>query len=404
MILSSPANTASRPPFRKKVTCGYFSVSAMRSWVRPALATTSPRVSARSCGGKIVVMRAASALEYSTIPAAIASAGTRGRAKPSKSGSSRAARISRARSAPEVRHHDAVAVADRRAVADHRRAQELVGLAAGVGGLDRRHGIVGAVPGLGEGHRPPGRLNPLPAVVAVHCEEPAGDGGDPGGAVEVLNERRQLASGALRRAVAAVGEGVHDHRHAARRDGSGERGDVALVAVHSAGRHQPHQVAGAAAGRQRRGDAVDRRPALELALGDRLVDARQVLEHHAAGTEVHVADFGVAHLALRQADMLFGGVHQPARPTRAQAVEHRCVGERDRVVLGGVALAPAVHDAEQRPGGVSVGSRSSWSGLYRRAAGASSPCTVPARTVTGCGRAAGRRPARPPRRARTPPG
>ena len=33
---SSPGNGASRPPPKKKVTCAYFSVSAMRNWVSPA--------------------------------------------------------------------------------------------------------------------------------------------------------------------------------------------------------------------------------------------------------------------------------------------------------------------------------------------------------------------------------
>ena len=41
---SSPSNTSSRPPLKKKVTCAYFSVSAMRSCFSPALATLAQRV------------------------------------------------------------------------------------------------------------------------------------------------------------------------------------------------------------------------------------------------------------------------------------------------------------------------------------------------------------------------
>ena len=71
----------------------------MRSWVLPALATTSPRGSVSSSGGKIATIFGASAEEYSTIPAAMASFGTVDRSKPSKSSSRKVARISRARSA-----------------------------------------------------------------------------------------------------------------------------------------------------------------------------------------------------------------------------------------------------------------------------------------------------------------
>ena len=34
---SSPGNTSSRPPLKKKVTWAYFSVSARRNWLRPCL-------------------------------------------------------------------------------------------------------------------------------------------------------------------------------------------------------------------------------------------------------------------------------------------------------------------------------------------------------------------------------
>jgi hypothetical protein len=41
----------------------------------------------------------------------------------------------------------------------------------------------------------------------------------------------------------------------------------------------------------------------ELAIADRFGDAGEVLIHHSSGAQVHVADFGVAHLAVRQADV-----------------------------------------------------------------------------------------------------
>ena len=41
----------------------------------------------------------------------------------------------------------------------------------------------------------------------------------------------------------------------------------------------------------------------EAAVGDRVVDPRQVLLDDRAGAEVEVADLGVAHLPVRQADV-----------------------------------------------------------------------------------------------------
>ena len=43
-ILSSPGNGSSKPPLKKKVTCAYFSVSAVRSCVLPSFERYSPKV------------------------------------------------------------------------------------------------------------------------------------------------------------------------------------------------------------------------------------------------------------------------------------------------------------------------------------------------------------------------
>ena len=56
-----------------------------------------------------------------------------------------------------------------------------------------------------------------------------------------------------------------------------------------------------------------RRLARERTIGDGLVDARQVLHHHAAGAQIGVADFRVSHLSGRQADMEFRGLQQRGR-------------------------------------------------------------------------------------------
>ena len=60
---SSPSNTRSSPPLKKKVTCAYFSVSAMRSCFRPAFDTVSPRPILMTAGGNSVLRNGLSAAE-----------------------------------------------------------------------------------------------------------------------------------------------------------------------------------------------------------------------------------------------------------------------------------------------------------------------------------------------------
>jgi hypothetical protein len=99
---SSPGNRRSSPPLKKKVTCAYFSVSAMRSCFKPALDAISPSVSVSSDGGNSAGMNVASALEYSTMPSTAANVTMCLRLKPSKEGSSKVVRICRARSARKL--------------------------------------------------------------------------------------------------------------------------------------------------------------------------------------------------------------------------------------------------------------------------------------------------------------
>ena len=136
----------------------------------------------------------------------------------------------------------------------------------------------------------------------------------------------------------------------------GQRDGVILVRMHAAGRQQAHQMAGAA-GLPQPGDQVAHRgSAFDLAAGERLADARQILQHHAAGADVEVPDFGIAHLPGRQADIGSRRAQQAHAGSRPQAVEHRRVREADGVVGGFVAPAKTVqHD--QHHGAVLLHSR-----------------------------------------------
>src|SRR5690606_35451274 len=85
------------------------------------------------------------------------------------------------------------------------------------------------------------------------------------------------------RRVAPVEKAVHRDLHPGRRDDAGEGGDVVLVGMHAARRHEPHEVAGAAAALQPGDERLEPAISGDLAGSYRRVDARQVLHHHPPG-------------------------------------------------------------------------------------------------------------------------
>ncbi len=161
-------------------------------------------------------------------------------------------------------------------------------------------------------------------------------------------DRLQAFQRTARRHVPAVEEGVDPHRHARARDVVGEEDEMVLVRMHAARRGEAQQVAGAAAllqGRDQLGQ--DRMPG-ERAVLDGIVDARQLGHGDAAGAEVHVADLGIAHLALGQADEGLGRVDQSLRAGRDHAIVVRRPRIEDGVVGRVRTMAPAVENAEKR--------------------------------------------------------
>ena len=76
-----------------------------------------------------------------------------------------------------------------------------------------------------------------------------------------------------------------------------------LMAVNAAIRQQAHDVYSLARCDSFIDCRANGRVFEKLAITDRLSDASEILIHHAACAEVHVAHFGVAHLAIRQADI-----------------------------------------------------------------------------------------------------
>jgi hypothetical protein len=167
-------------------------------------------------------------------------------------------------------------------------------------------------------------LRAVPARVAVHREVAADDRADAADAVQPLLEASERLRSRLGQRVAPVGERVHDEVLDPGLPGDlHERLQVPVRRVHAAGRDEPDQVHARRILQRRLQHLV----AGQRPVRDGLVDPREVLRHDRAGAEVEVADLGVAHLPLRQADGLALGGQRGVSVPGPQLVEHRRVGE-----------------------------------------------------------------------------
>ena len=101
--------------------------------------------------------------------------------------------------------------------------------------------------------------------------------------------------------------------------------------MHAAGRDQPDQVAGAAGAASAPRRVSTKAGSLAIAaVRDRVADPHQFLLDDAAGADVQMADLGVAHLPVRQADIAAGGVQERVRASLPQRREVRRRGRGGR--------------------------------------------------------------------------
>ena len=84
----------------------------------------------------------------------------------------------------------------------------------------------------------------------------------------------------------------------------------------------------------------------KASVGNRAVDAEQVLVDHATCADVHVTHFAVAHLAFREAHMLSIGPEGGMRRMRIELIHIWRLGHGNGVVAVGIAEAPAVQNDE----------------------------------------------------------
>ena len=247
----------------------------------------------------------------------------------------------------EITRQQAVARRHAGIIADHRRQHEFIRLAASIGDVDRRQGVLGRRAArrhqgvIGQG-------NAIPAIVAVHGVIAPGDGGDTnaGNRLRGGDEIGDIALGARRRHVPAISEDMHHDGDAMAGDDPRERRDLPQVTVYAAVRDDPQDMADTLAlpelGGEFRKDGI----AGQGAVGDRLIDARHDLGDHPAGADIHMADLGIAHLVVGQADIGARGGEQAMGTARHETVPDRGMGLGDGVVLHRLAIAPAVEDAQ----------------------------------------------------------
>ena len=124
--------------------------------------------------------------------------------------------------------------------------------------------------------------------------------------------------------------------------------EVVDVGVHAAVGHKAHEVQAGGSGL-----AVSFHNHGILGQGtivDGVGDAAEVLEHHAAGTQIQVTHLGVAHLTIGQTHVLAGGTQHHVRAGGQQFVGERSLGENGSIagLIGGFralrVAAPAVAD------------------------------------------------------------
>jgi len=209
----------------------------------------------------------------------------------------------------EVHEHHGVAVFDLHRLADGGGLDELIALATGVGCFQAFLGGGRVEFGLAFDDQVVGLGDTVPAVIAVHGEVTAHQAGDAAlaqggeGGVEQLDRRLR----AFGRCVAAVEEGVQvDLVGTALERQFGHGDQVILMAMYAAVRQQAHEVHGFTGGDGFIDRRADGRVLEKLTLADRFGHTREVLIYHSSGAEVHVADFRVTHLAVRQAHVHAG--------------------------------------------------------------------------------------------------
>jgi hypothetical protein len=168
---------------------------------------------------------------------------------------------------------------------------------------------------------------------------------------EIFFQLRHVGSTTGGRGIAAIGDGVdHEVFDAGGLGGIAQRGEVILMRMHTAIADEAEKVEALAFGLLEGFDQHGHGG--EFAIADAFVDAGEVLIHHAAGTEIEMADFTIAHLAVWQADVFAAGTDGAAWIGGVEVIVERGLRQQGGVAIGGGLSftagidAPAVADDE----------------------------------------------------------
>ena len=158
-------------------------------------------------------------------------------------------------------------------------------------------------------------------------------------------ELAHVAGTGLRVNVAAIHEGVDANGLDAMLGSHLDQSlDVVHVRMNTARAHKAHEVESLAV-------SLDVVHSLDedLVLGDGavldgIVDARKLLEHDAAGTDVEVAYLGVAHLTVGKAHVLARSAERGVGILSVQAIKEGRLGSGDGVLAISRSKAATIHD------------------------------------------------------------
>src|SRR6266403_2402397 len=192
-----------------------------------------------------------------------------------------------------------------------------------------------------------GEFDALPPIVAIHgvvAPDQRGDLTDtqfPSLRLESLHE----IAAAVRRSIPAIHEAVDQDVLDFLLLGHFQQCEEMIdVRVHAAIAEQAHQVQSTLAATLHR--LLEKRHVLQLLVGDEQVDAGDIHVYDAAGADVEVPDFTIAHLALGQADVRAGSVNQRIRKFLEQGVISRFARKGNGVAFGFSAESPAVEHSK----------------------------------------------------------
>ena len=187
-----------------------------------------------------------------------------------------------------------------------------------------------------QGKRPVSLLDTVPAVVAVHRVIAARNNADLADAqlIHLILESLHILNAGLGRRIAPVKEAVYEYIFDSFALCHLQKGiNVGIVAVHAAVRQQSVHMQGAVVLFDIFHRPEENFVPEEISVLDLLADPGQVLINDSSRAHIQVSDLGVAHLSLRQADIMAARLSRYKRTLFHQPVHDRFVRQGDCIMV-----------------------------------------------------------------------